>query len=169
MMQVELNMRRKAQALNETEIRRVLQRCDYGVLCLCGSDGMPYGVPLNYVFIEDCFYFHCAVAGEKLGLIGENAKASLTVVDVSRVIPETFSTDYISVIAFGEVAVVKEESERFRAISQIAAILGIDDKDAQQKEVASAIDRTAILKLTPLRFSGKCGLEVAKHKADFQL
>lgn len=168
-MQFDMNMRRKAQALNEAEIRKVLQRCDYGVLCLSDGEGMPYGVPLNYVFCDDCFYFHCAVAGEKLRFIEENAKASLTVVDVSRVIPETFSTDYISVMAFGEVSVVKEESERLRAISQIAAMLGIDDKAAQQKEVSGAIDRTAILKLVPQRLSGKCGLEVAKNKAEFGL
>ena len=160
-------MRRKKQELTEKEILSVIERNDYGVLSLAGKDGMPYGVPLNYVYEDGCFYFHCAVEGHKLDLIAENEKASFCIVDHSTVIPETFSTDYISVIAFGTVARITEDAEKRRTLTLLADVLGIDDEKAKKKEVESAYDRVEMLCFRAEQIAGKGSMSVIKDRERF--
>ena len=160
-------MRRKKQELTEKEILSVIERNDYGVLSLCGKDGVPYGVPLNYVYEEGRFYFHCAVEGHKLDLIAENEKASFCIVDQSTVIPETFSTDYISVIAFGNVTRIADDDEKRRTLAFLADVLGIDDEDAKRKEVESSFDRVEMLCFRAEHIAGKGSMSVIKDKERF--
>lgn len=160
-------LRRKKQALTEKEIAAVIARNDYGVLSLSDKEGHPYGVPLNYVYEDGCFYFHCALAGHKMDILDENEKASFCIVDQSTVIPETFSTDYISVIAFGTVTQIVDDAEKRRALVLLADVLGIDDDEAKRKEVESAYDRVAMLCFRSEHIAGKGSLSVAKEKNRF--
>ena len=154
-------MRRKKQELTEKEILSVIDRNDYGVLSIAGKDGMPYGVPLNYVYEDGRFYFHCAVEGHKLDLIAENEKASFCIVDHSTVIPETFSTDYISVIAFGTARILEDPDEILHA----CMVLGLrfnPDAAFVESEARGALSRTCCVEVTIEHLSGKEGLELAK-------
>ncbi|MGM9567859.1 MAG: pyridoxamine 5'-phosphate oxidase family protein [Clostridia bacterium] len=160
-------LRRKKQELTEKEILSVIARNDYGVLSIAGKDGMSYGVPLNYVYEDGCFYFHCAVEGHKLELIDENEKASFCIVDHSTVIPETFSTDYISVIAFGTVARIAEDDEKRRTLTLLADVLGIDDEEAKRKEVESSYDHVEMLCFRVEHMTGKGSMSVIKDKERF--
>lgn len=160
-------LRRKKQGLTEKEILLVIEGNDYGVLSLCGKDGMPYGVPLNYVYEKGCFYFHCAAEGHKLELIAENEKASFCIVDLHRVKPETFSTDYISVVAFGSVTRITDDKEKRRTLTYLADVLGIDDETAKKKEIDLAYSRTEMLCFRAEQMTGKVSLSVAKAKEDF--
>ena len=47
-------MRRFKQQLTDDECLSILRREPRGVLSLCGDDGYPYGVPMNYVYDEGC-------------------------------------------------------------------------------------------------------------------
>lgn len=165
-MKISTEMRRKKQALTETEIMEVIHRNTYGVLCICADDAAPYGVPLNYAYGSGCFYFHCAKSGYKNELIGGGVKAAFTIVDSSMVVPETFSTDYISVIAQGTVEPITG-SAAMDAITLLAVQLGIDDAAAQKKEIENAFDRVEMFCFTPDVISGKMAMAVTKKKADF--
>lgn len=95
-------MRRKEKQMDSKAAEALLQRGEYGVLCTCGEDGYPYGVPVNYVYEGGSIYFHCAMsAGKKLENICRNEKVSFTVVGDTQVLAEKFSEKYESVIAFG--------------------------------------------------------------------
>ena len=60
-------MRRKDRLLTEKEAREILSEGEYGVLSTMGENGYPYGVPVNYVYLNDNIYFHCAAdVGPKL-------------------------------------------------------------------------------------------------------
>lgn len=83
------------------EAIELLSRCAYGVLSTAGEDGQPYGVPLSYAYKEKCIYFHCAVSGHKIDNIEFNPRVSFCVVGKVRILPEKFSTEYESAIAFG--------------------------------------------------------------------
>ena len=78
-------------------------------------DGQAYGVPLNYVFKNNCLYFHCALEGHKLDNIRANNKVSFCVVGKTKVLPDKFSTEYESAMAFGTASVVQGE-ERYEAL-----------------------------------------------------
>lgn len=165
-MKISMEMRRKKQALAEGEIVEVIRRNTYGVLSLCDEDGMPYGVPLNYAYANDRFYFHCAKTGYKNDIIGSGVKAALTIVDSDTVIPETFSTDYISIIARGTMKPITGDAA-MDAIVLLAAQLGIDDAVAQKKEIEGAFDRVEMFCFTPEVISGKMAMAVAKKKSEF--
>lgn len=94
-------IRRKDREIGTDEAINLLTKCEYGILSSIGSDGQPYGVPLSYVYKENCIYFHCARVGHKLENIENNPKVSFCVVGNTNILPADFATEYESVIAFG--------------------------------------------------------------------
>ena len=108
-------MRRKDKALKSDEVKSLLRDGEYGVLSTAGSEHQPYGVPLNYVYMNDCLYFHCALVGQKLDNLAANDKVSFCVVGRTEVLPAEFTTGFESVIAFGRASVIDGE-ERYQAL-----------------------------------------------------
>ena len=58
-------MRRFKQALPSSENIAILKQKTHGILALCDEKSFPYTVPLNYVYLNDKIYFHCANVGHK--------------------------------------------------------------------------------------------------------
>jgi uncharacterized protein len=108
-------IRRSDREITIQEARAILDRAEYGVLSTAGTDGQPYGVPLSYVFKNDGIYFHCALSGQKLDNIENNAKVSFCVVGNTKVLPDKFATEYESAVAFG-VASEVNGTERHSAL-----------------------------------------------------
>lgn len=156
-------MRRKKQSLSKEQVSAVLKRNSYGILSLCGADGMPYGVPLNYVYKDGCFYFHCAKDGYKTDLIAANGNASFCIVDKDTVTPETFSTEYISVMAFGRVERIADEEEKRRTLWLLTDALGDPDYSKKEKEINGSFSRVEMLRFQIERLSGKAGLFLMKE------
>jgi len=97
----------------DPEARELLERGEYGVLSTRGSDGAPYGMPINYCVIDNAIYFHCAVEGHKLENIAVDDRVSFCVVGTTEVLPDRFTTRYESVIVSGNATeVMKEEKQR---------------------------------------------------------
>ncbi|RXI46454.1 pyridoxamine 5'-phosphate oxidase [Clostridium tetani] len=59
-------MRKKERSINISEAMEMLNEGQYGVLSVITNEGYPYGVPINYVYMDNCIYFHCAIEGYKL-------------------------------------------------------------------------------------------------------
>jgi nitroimidazol reductase NimA-like FMN-containing flavoprotein (pyridoxamine 5'-phosphate oxidase superfamily) len=108
-------VRRKNREIGAHEAIELLSNCEYGVLSTVGKDGQPYGVPLSYAYKNNCIYFHCALDGHKIENIKENSKVSFCVVGNTNVLPNKFSIQYESAIAFG-VASEVQGAERNRAL-----------------------------------------------------
>lgn len=72
-------MRRKEKQLTTEETIATLNKGEYGILSTIGSDGKPYGVPINYVYHEN-IYFHGTMTGLKLDNIENNCNVSFCVV-----------------------------------------------------------------------------------------
>jgi nitroimidazol reductase NimA-like FMN-containing flavoprotein (pyridoxamine 5'-phosphate oxidase superfamily) len=58
--------RRQCEITDPQEIQRILTTATIGRLATLGADGYPYVTPVNYVYTNECLYFHCAPRGEKL-------------------------------------------------------------------------------------------------------
>lgn len=162
-------MRRKKQHLTAEQIETVIKRNTYGILSLCNKEGQPYGVPLNYVYADGSFYFHCAKDGQKTDMIDENSKASFCIVDSDTVIPETFSTDYISVIAFGEIRKIADEQEKMRTLWLLTDALGMPDQAMKEKEIHSGFSHVEMLCFKVDEITGKAAMAVMKKLEDFSL
>ncbi len=108
-------LRRKDRKMPPKEAEELLVRGEYGVLSTVGEDGTPYGVPLSYVYREGAIYFHCALEGHKLENLRRDPRVSFCVVGRIQLLPEKFSTEYESVVAFGTASEIDGE-ERQRAL-----------------------------------------------------
>ena len=105
-------LRRKERGLTESGARELLERGEYGVLSSRGSDGAPYGMPLNYCVINSAIYFHCAVEGHMLENIAVDGRVSFCVVGTTEVLPDRFATRYESVIISGTAIEVFDEEKQ---------------------------------------------------------
>ena len=88
-----MEMRRKDRMLNQEETIDILNKSEYGVLSTVGKDNAPYGVPVNFAYVDGAVYIHCAKAnGYKIINIMNNSNACFTVVDDVCLQPEKLST-----------------------------------------------------------------------------
>lgn len=148
------SMRRSDRKMDEKEALELLRRGEYGILCTCGSDNQPYGVPLSYVVIEDSIYFHCAEEGSKLDNITENSKVSFTVVGSTRLLPEKFSTAYESVIVMGNAFSVSEE-KKYDPLMELIYKYSPDFLEEGRAYVERAKSKTKIVRIKIESITGK--------------
>ena len=112
-------MRRFKQQLTDDECLSILRREPRGVLSLCGDDGYPYGVPMNYVYDEGCLYFHCALSGHKLDALTACDKASFCVLDKGEKPDDDWAYYFNSVIVFGRITVVDDEAKKLDRLRKL--------------------------------------------------
>jgi len=148
-------MRRGRQALTEAQAETILRNATSGVLSLCGHDGEPYGVPLSHVYADGKLYFHCATEGYKMDLIGENPRASFCVVERDEVHPESYTTHYRSVIAFGTLRIVAEDAGKIAALQLLGRRFAPNDEAGLEAEISRLLARVAVLEMQITRLSGK--------------
>jgi len=113
-------MRRKGQAIPQEECVEILKRNTCGVLALHGDDGYPYAVPLSYDYQDGKIYFHGAKVGHKIDAMLRDPKASFCVVDRDEIVSAEYTTYYKSVIAFGKMRILEDETEKWVAIEAMA-------------------------------------------------
>lgn len=158
-------MRRHKQLLSAGETAAVLARGTSGVLALSGEDGYPYAVPLSYVFDGEKLYFHSAKAGHKLEAIRRCPKASFCVIDQDQIVPEEYTSYFRSVIAFGAIRELENDSEKRAAIEKLARKYTPDDTP---EGLNAAIQRDwaplCMLEMTIDHMTGKEAIELVKAK-----
>ncbi len=94
-------IRRSDREISIKESKTLLDSAEYGILSTVDIDGQPYGIPLSFVYKNECIYFHCAVSGQKLDNMKFNAKVSFCVIGNTKVLPDKFATEYESTVIFG--------------------------------------------------------------------
>lgn len=147
-------IRRQDRKIETVEAIDILKNGEYGVMSTINENGYAYGVPLNYVYINDSIYFHSAITGNKLDNIRENNKVSFCVVGETNILPGMFSTMYESVIVFGK-AVEVLDTEKYEAL------LALVDKYSNQyieegKEfIKNASNKIKVIKICIERITGK--------------
>ena len=148
-------LRRKNQALTQEECEAILQRGETCVLALAGDDGYPYAVPVNYCYAEGKVFIHCAKEGHKIDAVRRDPKASLTVIDCAKVLPEEYSTHYRSVIAFGRMRILEDEEKR-KAIEAFSARFSPQlSREERDRVIARWLLTLAVLEFTLEHISGK--------------
>ena len=158
-------MRKSKQALSNDACLEILSRATGGVLALSGDDGYPYAVPMSFVYADGVFYFHSAKQGHKIDAIKRCAKASFCVIDQDLVRPESYTTHFRSVIAFGSMEMLSDPQEIYRAIDALAKRYAPEDSP---KNRAATIDREimgmCMFRLTVEHMTGKEARELAQQR-----
>lgn len=97
-------MRRSDRQISKSEAMIILEKCEYGILSLSSKAGEPYGIPVNFCYLDGKIYMHCAMEGFKIDLLAENPKVSFCVVGDTEVLPDSFGSKYESCIVSGVAA-----------------------------------------------------------------
>lgn len=147
-------MRRAEKALDEEQTKRILAEGEYGVLSLAGGNGYPYGVPLNYVYENGAVYFHGAQDGYKLYCLEQDCRVSFCVTAAAKVLPETFSTQYRSVILFGRAETVEGDEKR-AALRALIRKYSPDHAAEGERNIERAAGKTRVVKIIPAHITGK--------------
>ena len=147
-------MRRKDKEIGMDDAINFLTEHEYGVLSTVGTDGQPYGVPLNYVYKDNCIYFHCALTGHKIENIVNNPKVSFCAVGDTKVLPSEFSTNYVSAVAFG-VASEIQGTERYNALVLLLEKFSPDFLEEGKKYIEKLDKATKVIKIEIQHISGK--------------
>lgn len=147
-------MRRKDRELKKDEVIELLKANEYGILSTISENGYPYGVPVNFIFLNDSIYFHCATIGHKLDNLQNNPKVSFCVVGKTCVLPEDFSTNYESVIAFGNVFEVFED-EKNEALLEILNKYSPDFIEKGKEYIKNASKATRVIRIDIEHVTGK--------------
>ena len=156
-------MRRKNQQLNETESIEILRNATSGVLALIGVDGLPYALPISFVYHKNCLYFHCAQAGYKLDCIQKNPQASFCVVGTDQVLPEKFTTCFRSVIVSGRMETVENAEEKHAALMLLCDKYA-PDQPGREGEINDAFHRVKVLAMRINALTGKEAIEFTRAR-----
>lgn len=148
-------MRRADKVMTDEGALELLHKCDYGVVSTIGSDGYPYGVPVNYASNNEAIYFHCAAEGHKLDNLMENSRVSFCAVGKNEIIADKFSTKYESVIVFGRAKVVIDDNEKKKALFAIIEKYSPDHIESGRKYIENDYSKTKVVKIEIEHITGK--------------
>ena len=158
-------MRRKRQELAQKESIAILQKATSGTLALLGDNGYPYAVPISYVYHEGKLYFHSAVEGHKVDAIRQCDKASFCVIEQDEVHPEKYTTFFRSIIAFGKIHIIEDETEKLQMARMLGNRYNPDQDEALQKELENGLARMLMIRFDIEHLTGKEAKELMnKHQ-----
>lgn len=147
-------MRRKDREIQIEEVKEILIKEQYGVVSTISKDGYPYGVPISYVYLDNAIYFHSATEGHKLDNIFNNSKVSFCVVGKTCVLPDKFSTNYESVVIFGDANEVFDE-EKNTVLIGILKKYSPEYLEKGKVYIKNAGSKTKVIKININHISGK--------------
>ena len=149
-------VRRQDRLLEEERALELLRTAEYGTLSMIDEEGLPYGIPVNYVWDgKDSLYIHCAPVGKKLRAVSAHPKVSFSIVGRVNLLPSKFTTEYESLVLKGTVHLGLPEEERMRALILLMEKLSPDDVEVGKKYAEKSFFRTEILRIDITEYSGK--------------
>ncbi len=162
-------MRRKNQQLPVDECHQILREATSGVLAVAGDDNYPYAVPLSFAFADNKLYFHIAKSGHKLDALRRNPKASFCIIRQDHILPEKYTTCYQSVLAFGKVRIVEDDTqeEKRLALDLLADKYSpMETRESREAEIGKLKDALFVLVMDIEHLSGKEGLELTQMRKE---
>lgn len=162
---MERPMRRKRQQTTEEAALAMLASAPHCVLACVDEDGEPYAVPVSHAVDGDTVWIHSARSGHKLACVEANPQVSLCAVLADDIVPEHFTTEFASVIAFGSARVLDDEESKLRCLNALAAKY-CPDVPGLAEEIAGGIKRCVAIAVRIERITGKEAIEIVRRRKD---
>ena len=148
-------MRRADRKITEAEAMQLLQNGEYGILSVCDG-GLPYGVPLSYIFTAGKIYFHCAKSGRKWDSIAANRRVSFCVVGATQPVYDgSFTTRYESAIVEGVASVIEDDAEKADILTRLCEKYLPGNMDKVPEELKKGLAHTGVIAIEITGISGK--------------
>ena len=157
-------MRRKKQQLSADECISILEKSTSGVLAVSGDNNYPYAVPLSFAYADNKLYFHVAKSGHKLDALRKTPKASFCVIDQDNIVPAEYTTYFRSVIAFGTVRIVEDNTapEKRLALDMLAdKYCPQESGESRENEIGKLMSALYVLVMDIEHLTGKEAKELA--------
>jgi nitroimidazol reductase NimA-like FMN-containing flavoprotein (pyridoxamine 5'-phosphate oxidase superfamily) len=148
-------LRRGDRQLDDAAALALLKRGEYGILSTSDKNNRPYGIPVNYVVMEECLFFHCATEGQKLENIMANDDVSFCVVGQTELIPEKFATRYESVVVSGRAAAVSDVVLKKSVLRALISKYAPDHMAAGEAYIDKLMDKTTVVQVSIDHLAGK--------------
>lgn len=147
---------RKKQILTSEQIAKILKSEKRGVLSVCGDNGYPYGLPINFWYNEDngYIYFHSGKTGHKTDALSSDNKVSFCVYDEGYKKDGEWALNISSVIVFGRMYIV-DEPEKSNEIFRKLSLKFTSDIDYIDSEIEKFAKATLCYELRPEHITGK--------------
>lgn len=158
-------MRRVKCKLNRETAEQILREGDFGVLAMSGDNGYNYAVPLNYAVEGNKIYFHSALTGHKLDAMRNNDKVSFCVVGKHTVVADEFTTYFTSIIAFGRIKIVEDNSDpdKLRGLELLADKYSPNVAPKLREKELSRISAVVVPVLEIEHLTGKAARELIRN------
>ena len=147
-------LRRIKQTASQEECIALLESAPRGVLAVHGENGYPYGLPVNYVYLDGRIYFHCAKEGHKLDAIRANDKVSFTILSEPVRNDGEWWYCFTSVIVFGRISDINEPEKADMVLRALGSKYFPEGYDMETDIVRNG-PHALILELTIDHVSGK--------------
>lgn len=147
-------MRRFKQEISEQECIDTLKEQPRGVLAVYGEDGYPYAFPMDYIYMNEKLYFHCAKEGHKLDAIAADNRVSFCVMDEGFRKDGDWALNIRSIVIFGRVKRIDDADETLKVVRQLG-LKYYPTVESVEEEIRKAIARVQILELSIDHMTGK--------------
>ena len=139
-----------------SEMDAILEHAEVGVLATTGPDGAPYAVPLNFVYLDGCIYFHCALKGRKLANLAADHRACFTAWELERFVPGRNAGDcsvrYQSVVCHGPARIIPDGEHKLAVLTELSAKHMAQRPDPPTPEYAA---KCALVEIRVAEITGK--------------
>lgn len=139
-----------------------------GILGTINSDGWPELTPLNFVYHNDCLYFHGSVAGQKMKNMKADHRVTFAVAKEYAIVPSSFTNPELacpataffkSVLIKGDAEVLTDLTEKAEALSAFMRKLqpegGYDPIEPENPAYTGQIKSTSVVRITVHELSAK--------------
>ena len=149
-------MRMKRRELSLEEAKEILRTQKDGILSIHGDEGYPYGVPINYGYVDGKIYMHSrGEESHKIDAIKNNSKVCFTVVAKHDLVEEQYTTEFSSVIVFGKAKVISDPDEMVEAMGKMMKGLAPKFMGGAMSRVKGSTVALAMIEITPEHITGK--------------
>jgi len=136
-------------------LEEILEKAITCRIGMCDGD-IPYVVPVNFSYKDECIYFHSAKTGKKLDIIKENNNICFEIdIDNELVQQEkicNWGCKYYSIIGFGKAYLIEDNENKRNAMDVISGHYSGKEKHEFSEE---ALNRVVVIKIEIESMTGK--------------
>lgn len=155
---MERKMRRSDLAMTKEETVSLIEASRFAVLSLIDPDGLPYGVAMDYIYKDNCLYFHGAKEGRKIDSMIANPNGCAVILGDTAVVPEKFGRKYTSAIVEGPIELINDPDKKRQVMTWVVETNSPDHQEKGKAIIEKMLDRVMIYKMHMETVSGKHGI-----------
>jgi nitroimidazol reductase NimA-like FMN-containing flavoprotein (pyridoxamine 5'-phosphate oxidase superfamily) len=108
-----------------SEIESIIDKCEVCNVAMVDENNMPYVLPFNFGYHDNCIYFHGTPTGKKIDTLKQNGNVCISfstdhlLTFQSESVACSFTMKFRSVIAYGKAVFIEDYDEKVAALDLI--------------------------------------------------